>query len=305
MADAVAVQSQLLRGSAGSLTATFYDDNGVAADPGVTIVAVTGTAGGTVIASGTAGGSGTTRSVAYTGTHSALLDTWTLTWTTTSFGTLTTTAEVVGSFLFSIAEARTWDRQANGLPPLSDATKYPTQQIEAKRAAITDQFTSILGYSPIPRLRESVQAGSGTTQLILPELYTASVRSAESRASGTATWTALDTTNLADVLVDPLGILIRETLGTWTWGTSNWRIRYETGRWTQVPGDLRDAALIAAVWELVGTNLSERAISISTPDGGTQNLWTTGLSARGLAVHSLPAVDAVLRRYAENRLAVA
>lgn len=299
MSEAIGTQLQLLRGSAGTIVATFYNDDGAAADPGVTSVSVADEAGTVIIASIAAGGSGTTRTLAYSGTNTALLDRWVVTWVTTAFGTLTTRLEVVGAFLFSVAEARTFDDRI-----LSDTTKYPTVAIEDARASITDWLTRVLGYSPIPRYSLDVLDGSGTVRLFLPAQYIGTLRSVASRTSGGTLWAAFDSATLADVFADLTGQLTRETLGSWTTGTENWRIGYEHGRWTQIPTDLKRAALTQARYELVGSNLTDRAISITT-EFGTEQRWTPGLSARGTAVSALPYVDSVVRDYAQQRLAVA
>lgn len=296
MADALLVQRQLLAGSAATLTATFYDAEGTAADPGSTTVAIADEAGAIIVASGAAGGSLTTRTVAVTGSHTAQLNRWVVTWTTANFGALTTRLEVVGSFLFSIPETRTYGDKA-----LASATKYPASVIEAKRADLTDQFTSILGYSPIRRYEQAVLDGAGSRTLLLPALYVSALRAVESRASGGTVWAPFDSPTLADVLLADVGALVRDALGSWTSGRDNWRVSYEHGRWAQIPGDLRTAALMAARFELVDNALSDRAISMTNEFGSTQ-IWQPGMGGH---VHAIPYVDEILQRYCQQMAGIA
>lgn len=292
MAEAIVTQRQLLRASAGTLQATFYNDDGVPADPGSTTVSVSDAAGTTIIASGAAGGSSTTRTVAYTGTHTALLNRWTITWATTNLGTLTTTLEVVGAFLFSVAEARQWDDAA-----LANTTSYPTAVIEAKRASVLDRFCEILGYSPVPRYVYLADAralsGDGLTSLRLPDYDVTSIRSVAERSYGGTTWTAFTADQLADIYLTS-GTLYREALGTWLSGRDNYRVGYEHGR-DSVPGPLREAALIVARDELVPSSVSLRALDQSAEFGTIRMSLPDPSRGRW---YGIPRVDAILNDYA-------
>lgn len=293
--DAVTQQRQILVDSAGSLSVAWFSD-GEPADPGVTTVGVVNDAGTTVIASGTATtGTGTAaRSVAFTTTHSANLDRLTVTWTSATYGASTAIVEVVGAWLFTIAECRAFDGGAiQQARPIPEATA-----IEEARVRILDEFEMLTGVAWVPRYRRDIYSGDGLTTLFLPTGRVRAIRSAENRAYGQATWTAVTADELADLYYEPWGLLRRESLGTFLSGSRNWRIGYEHGA-DQPPLDIKRAALMAARYELIPSNISERAISISN-EMGTTNLWTPGLSGRGRAIHPLPEVDRILRAHDER-----
>lgn len=292
MAEAQAIQQQILRASAGTISATFYDANGTAADPGSTTVGIVDEAGTVIMAPLTATtGSASVRSVAYTGTHAALLNRWIVTWTTATYGALETRVEVLGAFIVSIAEMRSAVQTA-----VASTSAYPTTALEAARAFVLEDFTRILGFAPVPRYTylsgDTALDGTDTPNLPLPHFYVRAIRSIEARTYGTSTWTAFTAAELADTFIVGGG-LYRESLGTWTSGTGNYRVGYEHGLMS-VPADIRAAALAAAIYHAQAKNASSRAIS-TTSEFGTEQLWTPGLSGRGAAVHELPFVDRILR----------
>lgn len=287
--EVVGTPLHILTGSAVTLSAQFMSD-GVAADPGVTTLGITRQGDAPTIASGTAtAGTGTNpRTYALGAAMTGDLDLLTVTWTTTNLGTVTTTHEVVGAFLFTVAEARAFDNAA-----LASTTKYPTATIEEARARITDEFEGICGVSFIPRYRTVTVNGTGRSGLVLDRMEVTAVRSVETRSG--AVWTAYTTDELDDVLVESWGLITRDTLGTFASGNRNVRIGFEHG-YAAVPLDIKRAALMALRYELVSNDVSSRAISISN-DQGTTQLWTPGISGRGSAVHPLPEVDRVLQQH--------
>jgi hypothetical protein len=295
MSEAVATQLQILAGSVGTVGATFTDGDGAPADPGLTTVGITDLAGTVIVpastATATSGTASEVRSIAVSGSTTALLNSWVATWATANMGTITTRVEIVGALLFTIADARGY-----GDKTLASATKYPSAVIERKRADLTDQFADILGYAPVPRYSRDELSSIGETDLLLPSHYIRAVRSAEYRWLGSETWTALDSSQLAGLRITRYGAIERR-IGFPFWpGTAAWRIGYEHGRWSQIPGDLRTAALMAARSELVDNAVSDRAISQTNEYGATQ-YWMQGMAGH---IHYLPYVDEVLQRYRER-----
>jgi hypothetical protein len=285
--DVVATPIQILAGTTVTLSAQFYSD-GTVANPGVTTVGIVDSAGASVVAAGTATGGATTGPRTYALSDTTELDTLTVTWTTASLGTVTTTHEIVGAFLFSVAEARAFDGAA-----MANTTTYPTTAIEEARARLTDEFEEMCGVSFIPRYRVDVLSGDGGFDLMLPRLKVRDIRSVEYRDGGTATWTSYTADDLADIYIEDYGWINRESRGTFLTGRRNLRVGYEHG-FSAPPLDIKRAALMAARYELVRTNINDRAISISTEQGSEQ-LWTPGLSGRGTAIHPLPEVDRILK----------
>jgi hypothetical protein len=272
----------VLRSTPVTISNTWYSD-GEIADPGEGVtVAVVLPDGSTLEPAPNVTGSGAApRNATILASATAELGVVTATWTSSALGVATTTFEVVGDVLFTIAEARAFDGGA-----LSSATRYPTEVIEQARARITDWFQELCGVSFIPRGITTVLDGSGRDTLLLSDLRILRVRSVETRAGGT--WTALSPEDLDDVQPG-WGQLIRDVRGIWPSGRRNVRVRYEHGQ-------IRRAALLTVRHDLVSTDLSARATQI-VHQTGTEYLWTPGL--RGSSV-SLPEVHAILEKYDER-----
>lgn len=304
----------VLRGTGDTVAATFYAD-GVAVDPGTVTVDIA-RASGAALATGraTTGTGAAPRLVALAPAETAALDILTLTWRATIDGVamaFTTTAEIVGASLFTTAEARAFDKAQ-----LANPTKYPTAAIAEARARIGDAFAAICGVDFVPRYRvatldgEYEAGGYGwntdpflrwpTGQgLALPSSRVTAIRSVETRAAGGATWTAFDADDLADVILLPGGGIYRETRGAWPWGRRNVRVGYEAG-YARPPADIKRAALILLVDQLVTKDISERALS-QTTEFGTFRIATAG--ERG-SWFGLPLVDSVLDLYTGERVPV-
>lgn len=286
----------LRRSNAAQLAATFYTDAGAIADPGIVTVSITRQSDGSAVVTGaaTTGTGAAARAYTLSALYTADLDVLTVVWSGTISAvavTITQECEVVGDWLFTIAEARA------AHPDLLEAT-YPDATIQAIRERITEWFAEICGVSFVERYRRVVVSGDGTAELLLPEaMRVSALRRAEERTSGTQTWTALSAGDLADVLVEPIGLLVRETEGVWTAGRRNWRIAYEHG-WEQVPEPIKRAAIRLLLAQSFPSNLSDRALSetnslgtfrLAAPDARTWGRWT-----------GLPEVDAILAEYSER-----
>jgi hypothetical protein len=291
--------AMVLAANPATVTAVFKDTSDTTVDPGTVTVNVT-RLDGTAVVTGAATTSGTgaaARTYLLTSTHTALLDTLTVTFASASLSqSVSETVEVVGAFLFTEAEARAFDGGAMTEAKVTDAA------LEEARARITDEFESICGVSFVPRYRLDTFSGLGYVNLALHRMKVTDIRSVEYRTSGAATWTAYDADDLADIYIEDHGWILRESRGTFLTGRRNIRIGYEHG-FTQPPHDIKWAALKAARDELIPSNINDRAISITTEQGSEQ-LWTPNYSGRGAAVHKLLSVDTVLQRYVGYRVPV-
>src|SRR5215217_5067951 len=112
----------------------WYED-GTATDPGTVTVGITRADGTTLVAAGAAtSGTGTSpRTFNLTTTHTALLDRLKLTWTSTTKGTLTSYVEIVGGFLFTLAELSAdlaTSTTTYTAAQMADARTYAETQIE-------------------------------------------------------------------------------------------------------------------------------------------------------------------------------
>lgn len=290
---------QVLRGAAATISATFDSA------PGATTVTVK-RQDGTVVATYTdaaATVSGNTASLALTPSDTATLDTLTATWTSASAGTATTLTEIVGAVLFTVAEARAFYVTGN-TPPLADSAKYPDDTITQARARITERFERICGVAFVPRYKFTTIAGVDWFSAQLPDRPLQTVRSFETQAPGSSTWTPYTSDQLAALQTDlSAGILTR---GSLYYGTSLYtelhlpsltvRVGYEYG-YVYPPEPIRRAALIAVVYELTPTNISERTMSFSDQNGQTYRYATPGKGQNSW--YGLPSVDSILADYRE------
>jgi hypothetical protein len=286
----------LRRSNSALLSATFYNSAGAVADPGTVTVTITRESTGAAVVTGaaTSGTGAAARTYTLTADYTADLDILTAVWSGTVSGsavTITQVMEVVGDWLFTIAEARA------AHPDLVEAT-YDDATIQAHRERIAEWFEEICGVSFVARYRRAVVSGDGTCTLLLPgAMRVTALRAVAERVAGGTTWDSFDATELADVLVEPYGLLERETLGVWTQGRRNWRIAYEHG-WEQVPEAIKRAALRLLIAQVFPSTLSDRALSetnslgtfrLAAPDARTWGRWT-----------GLPEVDAILAEYSER-----
>lgn len=145
-----------------------WTESGVPVDAGTVTYAVTD-ANGTAVASGTATKTGAAATTVYSFDLPIrpLPSTDKVVWTRTDTGaSLTDWVEVVGSTLFTLAEARA--RTISGLQtPLSDTTAYPNETIAEWRLRIADQFEQRTGRSWIRRYCRVECSGTGSGVLYL------------------------------------------------------------------------------------------------------------------------------------------
>lgn len=304
MAEITATPPQALKGAIVNLTATFYDDAGVAADPGTVTLGITNLAGATIVAAGaatTATTPGATGVRTYALAAQAALDTLTVTWTSSVFGAFTSQHEIVGAFLFTVAELRAVDGGK-----LGNASTYPSATLELMRARVDEQLESICGVSFVSRYAYVTQARSTPHRLLLYKpngdvaLRVSAVRSVETRTFGTTTWAALTQAELDDVLVLSHGELIRESLGYFFSGQRNVRVGFEHG-YARPPREIHDVALTIARYAFSEDILSQRTISLSSEMGTTQFAVANQSLGR---YTSLPEVNAVLERYREGTVPI-
>lgn len=263
----------------GTLSQQWYED-GVAADPSGVTIGIVRADGTTLVAAGTAtsGTAAAARTYNLTTTHTALLDRLTVTWTSSTKGTVVSYVEVVGGFLFTIAEARAFG--------LALAT-YPTADVIVMRTTVEQEIEKACGCAFVPRYAHETLNGTGSSSILLRPLIS-SVRSAS--VDGTA-FTAGDLTGLSIGLTGTVYSASR----TWTCGSSNVVVGYEHG-YGDTPHGIKRAALILAKSWLVGQRspIDDRAITFSTNDAGSYSLAVPG---RNGSYVGIPEVDATLDRY--------
>jgi hypothetical protein len=274
----VAELERILQLTPGTLSQQWYED-GVAVDPGTVTIGITRADGTTLVAAGTGTtGTGTAaRTYSLTTTHTALLDRLTVTWTSTSKGTLTGYLEVRGGFLFSLAELRALD-------PLSDTVKYPTAALVAMRTTVEQAIELEYGTALVPTY--TLEPRRMRDGMIVTRTPLRALRSLSYTSAGVTT--AYTSQQLAALTLDDWAIT-----GAWGWGcrTSQVTVGYEYGLDTP-PGRLRQAAVRLARQWLVSGPVDDRALGAASPDGNFSfGLATPG---RGGSVFGLPELDAIV-----------
>jgi hypothetical protein len=266
------------QGTAVAIANTWYTD-GAVADPGTVTVGITSDDGTILVAPGTAtmGTGAASRTFNLTALDTALLDILTVTWVSTLQGPDTSIIEIVGDFLFTIAQAR-------AMAPLSNTTIYPTARIAEVRTLVETSLEDACGVAFVPRYRREAVNGSGGTKLVLSRPRVIAIRSV--LLGGVVTSFIDIVPSGPGVLYNPLG---------WTAGFGNYSIAYEHGYPTPPPMATR-AALTWAKRFLVEGPIDDRATSMSSADG-TFMLLTPGI--RG-SVSGIPVVDAFIQQYDER-----
>lgn len=289
----------ILKGTQGELRVSFYVD-GVLTDAAAGVTVSVTRLDGTALVTAQAATSVATGIYKYvlTPVQTATLDLLTAVWSGSFEGaaqTVTTYHEVVGGHLFSLDDARRWDNGA-----MASTTAYSADAVARARDRITEEFEEIVGYPLFPRIGEAIVDGDDKYTLGLPAIFVRSVRSIETRASGAVAWVAYTVDELADVFAYEDGRILRETLGVFTAGRRNVRVRYEYGM-DRPPAGAKEAALTVLRSSLVPSNLTDRAWLMSD-DTGTYRLSTPDGVHRW---YGIPSVDSFLERHKAHALAVA
>jgi hypothetical protein len=174
--------------------------------------------------------------------------------------TIPTWVEVLGGHLFGIGELRAF--KVNGEQPFA-ATASPLftdDQLSDTRAAVLDEFTTILGFSPVPRHYREVLDGDGTGTLLLAELHAHRLLSVA--VGGVAQSAGGYTLKRSGVLHASSNYAAS---GAFAAGVGNVAVEYVAG-WQRVEGIGRHVAMTMAAAELLPDGLSN-AVSVTTPDG--------------------------------------
>lgn len=286
---------RVLAGTPVEASVTFYQ-GGVVADPGEDVTVQVRRADGTIFTpdAPVAGTEDAPRTVALSKEETAEIDLLTLRWTSQALGTLTTTVEVVGDRIFTIAELRAFGNDRDGRSrALDNAERYSDAVIDDTRRLVEDGFEEICQVAFIPRFKVSMVDAATAGCILLPAMRTSSVRFVQVRENGT--WMDLSNEEIDDLDLTPWGELTRWS-GNWPRGRRNIRVGYIHG-WDRPPEEIRRAGMILARTQLIEGNVSDRAMGFSD-EAGSYRLATAGVT-RG-SWYGLPLVDSVLQRYCER-----
>jgi hypothetical protein len=296
--------TRVLKTASATLTRTFYIDEApqdCVSPPTVTVKRLDGTTVVTGTASSSGVGTGTYTYVLPGGPTAGSsatyqLDDLDVLWQGTVGGaqvTLYDRVEVVGGFLFSLAEARASDSS------LSNTTTYTTDALRRARLDTETELERICKVSPVPRFRRVTLDGSGSGSILLPNpLVRNPIRFASQAYWYGQPQVTLTTLELTFVNADLASILRRADGNIWAFGTQNVIIEYEHGM-TYPPPYLVDAALIRfrGLLNRHRTGVPDRAERIVNAEGGTYLLSMPDDEKTGI-----PEVDAAYRKFRHHQL---
>jgi hypothetical protein len=249
---------RVLQSTPFTLQQQWYE-GGTAVDPGSVTVTVTDSAG-VVVTTGAASGTGTSpRAYNLTTAHTALLDRMTVTWASTLKGTLTSHLEVVGGFLFSIAEFRALGSA------YANTTNYPTATVVDMRTTVEQALEDACSVAFVPRYSVETVNGVYGDRLALRWARVRSIRT-------------VTVDDVAGVPADYVALregMVYASSTWWTSGYGNVTVGYEHGYDTP-PGEMKRAALLLAKHWITPGSADDRAINV-TNDSGTYALFQTGV----------------------------
>jgi hypothetical protein len=278
---------RILKNTGATLQLLNYDSNGALANGAVGAMTATVTDSGGVAIAGSPftitnpPASGGTYLLALPAAGISQLDRYTVTWNFADGSKRYTYFEVVGGFLFSVAELRSTYPELAANPP------YTTALITAVREAVEERFEEVSG-SFVRRGRRVTLSGNGLSSILLDM----DIRSVVSASVNSV---ALTSGELADVVVFPSGEIYRRT-GSWASGVANISLLYEYGS-DEPPEPIRRAAMMFARDLLVktATDSEARAVVGFSDTIGPFRLGTPGA---GRAT-GIPEVDAVLVQFSK------
>lgn len=277
---------RIQRSVASSVTLYVYNDSGVLVDAtgSVTVSVVNGA--GTSVSTGTA-----TKSA--TGTYTYIIpsqtncDTLTVTWSGTVSGnarTWTTTCEVVGDWLCSIAELRSSDVM------LADDALYPAAKVKQARLTAEQRFENACRRAFTRRGRRVVLDGTDRPTLVLPDVDVATIY--QLLIDGVLV------SDMSNIAVYPDGRLTYTDGSVWDSGERSITVWYEYGV-LDTPAPIRRAIVLLAADALLPNAVPLRATAQST-DIGDFRLTVAGRDGET----GIPEVDALIKDYGVRRPAV-
>lgn len=288
---------RLLRGVDVSLSTYRLNAFGDHVAPTAPSVVVT-RADGSAVAAGSPTFDATTKEItsAIPAAVNSQLDWLKATWTD-SGNTWDSYHEIVGGFYFSTATAQAHD-------PNLRTDKISAEHLRAVRDEVERELESAqcCDRAFVPRYRRVRVDGTGTGNLVLPDVDVRVIRSVE--VFDTATTSTLFTVGELDAIAPASnGVVMRGDGGVWPCGRQNIVVAYEHGI-DRPPSDLLRAILRRARY-LFGqptSGMPEKATTFTANDAGTYSLLVEG---RAGAITALPDVDLLIKRYRFYRPGIA
>lgn len=289
------VVQRIAKGAPATLTLTVTDSDGEPAEPAGTVTVGVAKADGTAVVAAltaTAAGSTGVRTVALTSAQTATLERLTATWTNGT-ATWVSYAEIVGGFLFSVAQARAFDASLS----VSASNPFSTAEILAARGVVEQRCEFICDRAFVPRYARVTLDGGGGPELVLGVSEPRSIRSVRVLSvAGSTTYTTLSASALAGIARFEDGTIRRTDGGVWAEDRQNIVVEVEHG-WDTPPPDLVPAVLLHLRHHLTSsrTPLLDRATQFNDGDGGSYQLATADVYKVGI-----PPVDAIYEQYSRR-----
>lgn len=270
---------RILQGAPATLSNTWYE-NGVAVDPGVVTIGITGADGSEIVAAGTAttgtgvGARGYTLPAGETGQ----LDRLKITWTSPSKGAAVEYIDIAGGFLFSLSEALADPALSNQSPA----------SLAAARTAAEEAIERACGVAFVPRYSRETVNGNDRIRIRLGWSKIRTIRAVSVDGS------AYGPSDLA--LVKPMLSSI-DFARTWPLGIHNIVVDYEHG-FDGPPAEVSRAALRLAkhrITQAAGVGFDERVVRAQA---GEESFTFASPSRYG--GFGLPEVDSVVSAYRYN-----
>lgn len=197
--------------------------------------------------------------------------------------TVTVPVQVVGNRVCSISDVRT-------LKPLDNVNRYSNELIDRAITEVEDALETACGVSFIPVERVNVlHDGTGTQELFTRHARPISLSSVSVTDSLGAYVQQLTNTDISGLVLDQeAGVIIRPTF-TWFPGRRNVAITGIFG-FRDVPGMVRQAVMKQVRYMLVDTPAQDRAMSVTSEDGTTQNMIVAGVAGRRFATPEMNAI---------------
>ena len=277
---------QVLRGTAETLTVTFYSGETATSADGAVTIGIVAEPGGTAVPSGTSTASAGSGVYTYDLQPQTDLKKLTATWTGTWGGTVMTFDthhEVVGGWLAVPAEVRAMESISG------ETSAFPAADLVAAIDYATQIINDYTGVSWVQRYHREVLNGTNAQTIRVSQMFPTTLLSAS--IDGTA-FTAQEKTDTA-LFED--GTMQRKS-GIWTYTNPGGKVivEYEAGVGTVAASDIRWAARTLARYHLVEqwSRIPDRAISLSSEFGHIQ-LAQPGMNRPT----PLPDVNVVLNRH--------
>jgi len=262
----VSATQRIRQGAAAVVTATLTDAAGGVPSPLPDSATVTITrSDGTPLATDAAatGVGDATFTFPLAASQTVLLDRLTCVWTTAALGAMTTTVEIVGGFVFEIAELQAMDQ---------NLAAKSAAEIAALRTTVEDALERELGYALVPRYTRATVRTTSTLRL---KPYLRAIRSVSSGG-----------VDLTPEQVAALQLTQSGAVSGFAWQYPT-VVAYEHGL-DEPPMHAREHALrLAKLWGLKGP-IDDRTTALVSDVGITSTLAIPG---RGGSIFGLPAVD--------------